>query len=107
VLAQSFDAANQPIFGVTYTWNLAGEEATGVGDLFEFPFASGQSNVVSAQFGSLSAQTSIEAKPGTGFVSSSNDLGCSASSGPPRGSFAALGLAALALAFTVRRRRDG
>ncbi len=105
VLAQSFDAANQPIFGVTYTWNLAGEEATGVGDLFEFPFASGQSNTVSAQFGSLSAETSIEAKPGTGTVTTSNDIGCSASAGPVRGGWAALGLAALALGLTVRRRR--
>ena len=105
VLAQSFDSSSEPIFGVTYTWNLAGEEATGEGDLFEFPFASGVSNTVSAQFGSLSASTSINAKPGTGVVTTSNNIGCSAASGPPAGSWAALGLGALALAFTVRRRR--
>lgn len=103
VLAQSFDAKSDPIFGVTYTWNLAGEEATGEGDLFEFPVASGQSNTLSAQFGDLSASTSIEAKAGTGFVSSSNNIGCSAS-GPPAGSWGALGLAAAAVALAARRR---
>jgi MYXO-CTERM domain-containing protein len=104
VLAQSFDEGGQPIFGVTYDWNLAGEEATGEGDLFEFPLASGQSNTITAQFGSFSGSTSIDAKPGTGFVGSSNAIGCTAASGPPAGSWAALGLAA-AVAFTARRRR--
>jgi hypothetical protein len=107
VLAQSFDAAKQPIFGVQYTWSLAGEEATGEGDLFDFPFASGQTNTITANFSGLSASTSIEAKPGTGTVTSSNDIGCTAAplGGAPAGSWSAIGLAIAALAVARLRRR--
>src|SRR6185437_1022842 len=76
VLAQSFDDKGEPILGVDYDWNLAGEEQTGEGDLFDFPFDSSQSSTVSATFGGHSASTTIEAKAGTGFVDSSNDIGC-------------------------------
>jgi MYXO-CTERM domain-containing protein len=105
VLAQAFDAALHPIFGVSYTWNLAGEEQTGEGDLFEYDFDSSKTGQLSAQFGSLSASTSIEAESGT--VSSSNDIGCAAAPGAPGGSAAALGLAVAALAVLRLRRRSG
>jgi MYXO-CTERM domain-containing protein len=105
VLAQAFDDEDRPIFGVDYTWNLSGEEQDGEGDLFDFTLDSSQSSEVEAQFGGLSASTSIDAKPGSGFVSSSNDIGCSAAPGAPAGGFAALALAAVALAAGARRRR--
>jgi hypothetical protein len=104
VLAQSFDAARQPIFGVTYTWNLAGEEQTGEGDLFKYTFAGSKTGSLSAQFGSLSASTSIHGTSGT--VASSNNIGCAASPGAPVGSAAALGLAVAALAVLRLRRRS-
>lgn len=104
VLAQSFDVARQPIFGVTYTWNLAGEEQTGEGDLFKYNFSDKKTGSLSAQFGSLSASTSIHAT--SGFVASSNDIGCAASPGAPGGSAGALGLAVAALAVLRLRRRS-
>src|SRR6185312_23087 len=104
VLAQSFDAASDPIFGVTYTWNLAGEEQTGEGDLFKYDFAGSKNGALSAQFGDLSASTSIHASSGT--VSSSNDVGCAAAPSAPAGSPAAIGLAMAALAVLRLRRRS-
>jgi hypothetical protein len=105
VLAQSFDADDHPIFGVTYDWNLAGEEQTGEGDMFRFPLDDGQSNVVTATFNGLTASTTIEAKADTGFVDSSNNIGCRASSRSPAEGASMLAAVALALALGVRRRR--
>ncbi len=105
VLAQSFDAKGEPIFGVDYDWNLAGEDQTGEGDLFRFPLDSSQSSTITATFGGHTASTTIEAKPGTGFVDSSNDIGCSASPGAPAGGAAGLALVALGLVAAARRRR--
>jgi hypothetical protein len=105
VLAQAFDASLKPIFGVAYTWSLAGEEQTGEGDLFKYHFDSKKSGQLSAQFGTLSASTSIEAD--SGVVSSSNNIGCAAAPGAPGGSASALGLAVAALAVLRLRRRSG
>jgi MYXO-CTERM domain-containing protein len=105
VLAQSFDAHGAPIFGVSYDWNLAGEDQTGEGDLFKFPLDGSQSSTITATFAGQAASTTIEAKPGTGFVTSSNAIGCAASSRAPSGGGLVGGLAALALGAALRRRR--
>lgn len=108
VLAQSFDAKFEPIFGIDYTWEHAGVLETGEGDLFRFDFDSSRSDTLSAHFGAMSAVTIIQARPGSGVVDSSNRLGCTvrALPGAPARSFPAVALAALAAwAFTRKRGR--
>lgn len=102
-----------PIYGVDFDWDLDGVAEPGEGDLFRYVFDRNRRRTVTAHFGDKAGSLGIHAE--SGYVDSTNNLGCAvapgasgrglAGSGP--GSFAwaagALGLAALAFA----RRRGG
>jgi hypothetical protein len=107
VLAQSFDAKGDPIFGVDYTWARGGVEETGEGDLFRFDFDGSRSDTLTAHFGAMSASTEIQAAPNSGFVDSSNRIGCTvrALPGAPANAFPGLALAVMAAGIVVRARR--
>lgn len=97
-LAQAYDGQERRIFGVDFEWDLDGVEQIGDGDLFRYQLKEGVFRMVRARRGSHSDSVQIQAERGS--VGSSNNIGCSASSGG--GSL----LAGLALAgLLVRRRR--
>ena len=96
LLAQAYDATQRRIFGVDYAWTIDGVHSIAQGDLYRYEFKKGDTTSVTAQRGLLSAQTTIQSD--TGFVDSTNHIGCNASGG-------AGGLAALGALGLVRRRR--
>lgn len=99
-LAQAYDAQERRIFGVDFEWDLDGIEQLGDGDLFRYQLAQGVFRMVRARRGSHSDSVQIQAERGS--VGSSNNIGCSASSGS--GSLLA-GLALAGLLVLRRRRR--
>lgn len=100
-LAQAYDTADQPIYGVEYDWELDGDTEPGEGDLYRYQYDPKEKHNIEARFGALDAVAQIH---GEGFVDSSNNIGC-ATSGDPRTSLVSLVVIGVAMAFARRRRR--
>jgi hypothetical protein len=103
-LAQAYDADGGPIFGVNYQWELDGAAQTGLGDLYRYHYEPRALHALCARFGALDAVATIH---GTGFVDSTNHVGCHAAPGSAavRPWWLAAGLAGLAALVSVRRAR--
>ncbi len=101
LLAQAFDGEGRRIFGIDYTWNVAGLPAAGVGDLYRYEYDGAVDTMVIAE--RAGHADSIMIHSGEGFVSSSNTVGCATTH--PAGLLAPLGAAAGLLLCASRRRR--
>ena len=99
-LAQAYDAQERRIFGVDFAWDLDGVDQLGDGDLFRYELKQGVFRMVTARRGAHSDSIQIQAE--SGHVSSSNNIGCAASSG---GGSLLAGLALAGLLALRRRRR--
>jgi hypothetical protein len=97
--AQAYDAQSRLLFGVDYEWDVAGVQQLGLGDLYRYEYKSGDLVTVTATFGGHSDSTTIQSD--SGYVDSSNNLGCAAGGGA--GGLVAIG-GALALVIARRRR---
>ena len=98
--AQAYDAQQNRIFGVDYTWNVAGVQALGDGDLYRYEYKKGDTVTVTASRGGLSDSTTIQSD--AGYVDSSNNIGCAAGGG---GAGVIVGLGVVALVARRRRAR--
>lgn len=98
VLAQAYDDANTPIYGVDYEWSLDGAAETGEGDLYRYEYDPAYAYSLSASVDGLGNEVTIH---GIGQVDSSNNIGCS-TLGSASGGLAGLLVGLLGL---VRRRR--
>lgn len=98
LLAQAYDDAADPIFGVDYDWDVDGDVQPGEGDLYRYEYQRGNDRTVTAHFVDLDA--TVTANMGAGFVDSSNNVGCDSTGGGAVGLFGWLGVLGL-----VRRRR--
>jgi len=98
--AQAYDAQQHRVFGVDYTWNVAGVQALGDGDLYRYEYKKGDVVTVIASRGTLSDSTTIQSDGG--YVDSSNNLGCAAGGGSVG---VLVGLAGIALVARRRRAR--
>ena len=94
-LAQAYDVAGRRIFGVDFDWDVDGVREEGEGDLYRYSYAPDLARRLTASRGGRSGSTTIHSSGG--YVSSSNDLGCTAGRGPS----GPLGGAALALAVLL------
>ena len=110
VVAQGYDADGNPVYGVEYAWKIEGSTQAGMGDLFRYTFAddhevSIQADAIAgADPDALRAEGTISASDG--YVSSTNNVGCSITRGRPGWMPAAmLGLGVLAAATRRRRSR--
>jgi hypothetical protein len=99
LLAQSSDAIGRRIFGVDYRWNIDGVMQTDAGDLYRYEFKQGAFEMVTAERAGHAASTMIQSD--TGFVDTTNHVGCDAGAGA--GGF--VGLALLGLRRRRRQRR--
>ena len=103
VLALARDGLSRPIYGIEVSWDLDGDGVAGTGDLFRYEYNVDASKVLGGTLGELRAEVSIHAV--SGYVFSSNKLGCSMSrpqgEAPPALAFL---LASLAAAACLRRR---
>jgi uncharacterized protein (TIGR03382 family) len=95
-LAQSFDSQSRRIFGVDYTWDVDGVEQTAEGDLYRYEYKKGAIEMVHAERNGMGDSAEIQSD--TGYVDSSNRIGCAATGG-------AGPLVVLAVLGLVRRRR--
>ena len=104
LLAQAYDAAGRRIFGIDYQWNVGGTDATGMGDLYRYSFAKAVDTMVIANTQGFSDSVMIHSD--SGYVSSSNGVGCAVDGGSPRGWIVpSMGLLGLALVRRARRLR--
>jgi uncharacterized protein (TIGR03382 family) len=99
VLAQAYDDQGRRLFGVDYEWMVDGVMQLGDGDLYRYKYDPDQPRLITARRGQHSDSITIHAE--SGFVDSSNDIGCSSSS-PTSG---AIVFAGLALVLARRRRK--
>jgi MYXO-CTERM domain-containing protein len=99
-LAQAYDAAGRRIFGVEYAWEVDGVAQTAYGDLYRYELKKGLYHSVTATRGAHSDSAMIQ---GTGFVDSTNRIGCATTAGAGGGAGV---LVLAALAFATRRRRN-
>jgi uncharacterized protein (TIGR03382 family) len=97
LLAQSYDAAGRRILGIEYTWQVDGAMQLGDGDLYRYKYAPGLYHMVTAKRGGHTDSVMIQSEGG--FVDSSNEIGCSTTTGS--GACAMLGV----IGFAVLRRR--
>ena len=104
VLAQAYDGDGNPVYGAEFIWEVDGLEQTQMGDLYMYDYDPDESVDLTADFQGMVA--SIDIHSSGGHVSSTNNLGCSATGRP-----AALPEIAVFLGFVVvgvvlaRRRR--
>lgn len=98
-LAQAYDAAQKPIFGVEYDWELDGNTEPGEGDLYRYEYDPKLKRNIEARFGAHDAVAVIHGEDG--FVDSSNNIGCNTTSLP----MSLSSLCAIAFALLVSRRR--
>lgn len=98
-LAQAYDAAQKPIFGVEYDWELDGAAELGEGDLYRYEYDPKLKRNIEAHFGAHDAVAVIHGEDG--FVDSSNNIGCNTTSLPA----SLISLCAVAFALCVSRRR--
>jgi len=105
VLAQAYDGAGEPVYGVEYTWDLGGVAEPGEGDLFRYTYEADETVDLEASFQGLSDAVTIHASEG--YVSSTNSIGCSAAPGVPGvpDLAAGAGMALFLTVLAVRRRR--
>ena len=101
VLAQAFDTAQRPLFGIEYTFDVDGQTQSGIGDIYRYEFKGGTPKMLTAHMGSMQASAMIHA--GTGFVDSTNNVGCQAGGKPGGG---ALTMACVGIALAMLRRRN-
>lgn len=84
-LGQAFDALQRRIYGVEFTWDVDGQEQTGLdsnaGDLYRYKFDPTKPSMLAANYGGMAAVAMIHS--GGGYVDSSNNVGCSSIPGTP------------------------
>lgn len=102
VLAQAYDAEGRSVFGVEYAWELDGVGQAGLGDLYRYDYARGRVRMLGASFGASENQVEIQAE--SGFVDSTNRLGC-AVGWRGRAAQAPLVVAMALFGLTLARRR--
>ena len=99
VLAQAYDSIDVPVYGAAFSWNIDGYEESEAGDLFRYSYDPDDETLVSVSYDGLGTEVLVH---GTGYVDSTNNLGCSSLSG------AAGGLAGLLVGLLgIARRREG
>ena len=98
VLAQAYDEASTPIYGVEFEWSLDGIAELEEGDLYRYEYDPDYEYSLSASVDGLGNEVIIH---GIGQVDSSNNIGCSTLGGAS-GGLAGLLVGMLGL---VRRRR--
>ena len=98
VLAQAYDSANTPIYGVDYEWALDGIAELGEGDLYRYEYDPAFAYSLSASIDGMGNEVTIH---GIGQVDSSNNIGCSTLGGASGGIVGLL----IGLLGLVRRRR--
>lgn len=105
VLALAYDFAGEPIYGVEYAWDIDGDLEDGMGDLYRYEYAEDTEVELGANFQEMRDAVWIHASEG--YVSSTNNIGCSAAASRPasRRTAATIALALLGLTL-LRRRRD-
>jgi uncharacterized protein (TIGR03382 family) len=99
-LAQAYDVEGRRVFGIDYHWEINGVEEIGEGDLYRYRYAEGLERQVTAMAAGHSDTVTIHSEGG--FVDSSNDVGCAATS-PSSGAL----LGVVAMLLLRRRRRAG
>ncbi|MBK8259350.1 MAG: hypothetical protein IPK82_42685 [Polyangiaceae bacterium] len=99
VVGVAKDADGETVYGVDFDWDLDGVEEPGEGDLFRYTFDKDRPRRLTAHFGDKSGGLDIHAE--SGFVDSTNRLGCAVSPLAPSSGlawgFGAFGLLGLAL----------
>jgi MYXO-CTERM domain-containing protein len=104
VLAQAYDAADQAIYGMAYRWFLDGVAEPEEGDLFRYKYDAKRTRTLAATYATHRTERVIHAS--SGYVSSTNFIGCSAAPGGAGDATAPLlGALALGLVALSRRRR--
>src|SRR4051794_215670 len=100
-LAEARDAVDRVVYGVEDTWHLHGAQQLGDGDLYPHQDQPRQPHMLSAFFGSMNASAMIH---GSGYVDSTNHLGCSYAPHAASGAAAGLFFVGLILLILSRRR---
>jgi MYXO-CTERM domain-containing protein len=103
VLGVARGVDNRAIYGVEFVWDLDGNGVPGLGDLFRYPYKPDVDATLGAEFDGLRSETLVHAE--SGYVDSSNQLGCS-TGGHDDGDGLWL-LSGLGLALLASRRRRG
>lgn len=80
VVAQAYDAADAPIYGVAFSWLHDGELEDGLGDLYRYSYDPDYEADLEAWHGELGNAVTIH---GEGYVDSSNNLGCQSVAAAP------------------------
>jgi hypothetical protein len=106
VLAQAYDDDGNPLYGVEYTWDLDGVDEGGMGDLFRYTYDRDSEVPLGATRDGMRQEITIYASGG--YVSSTNNIGCStAGAAPGAPSLPVAAGAALLLLGLSRPRRRG
>lgn len=93
VLAQAVGASGAPIYGVEYKFDVDGDNQAGFGDLYRYTYLPGTPKTLTAKMGTMSSNATIHA--GSGYVDSTNNVGCSSTGAS--GTAELVGLCAAAL----------
>ena len=104
VLAQASDAQTRTVYGVEYAWQLDNQAQLGLGDLYRYDYVGGAPRMLTANFGNMTSTVAIH---GTGFVDSTNNVGCSYGGGtrPSPLSLPLVALFTVAIPLGIARRR--
>ena len=104
VLAIGYTTDGQPIYGIEYSWSVDGFPKAGEGDLYKYEYDRRQASSLQADYDGHTQKTTIHSDYSGGWVSSTNNIGCTASATPGRWASVALVLVPLGL-LALRRRR--
>lgn len=103
VLALGYSGGGEPIYGIEFDWSIDGQQESGQGDLYKYPFHRRMNSDLEASYGPHSQSVYISGGD-DGWVSSTNRLGCAGSSRSSGPGAPILFLAVLAGTLVLRRR---
>ena len=105
VLAIGYNSHDERIFGMEFTWKVYSREESGEGDLYKYHFSEDCETQLTAVFEGYEDQVTVYMKDG--WVSSSNNLGCSLtgfSDAGPSSAAAAFTFLLIMIFLALRRR---
>ena len=104
VLALGYTDTGDPIYGIEYSWEVDGFPKAGEGDLYKYEYDRRDTSSLQADFNGHTQKTTIHSAYNDGWVSSTNNIGCTAAATPGRWTSLVLMLVPLGL-LALRRRR--
>ena len=102
ILAVGYTDTDVPVYGIECQWELDGSVELGEGDLYRYTVDRDSTKELVASFGPLSERIDVQIKDDSGWVTSSNNVGCDSMGRTTSASGLVLLLASMLLLARIR-----